>query len=179
MLEELSHRLRSLAAGDAHYAVEFVDLALRAALQMGASDVHFQPAAQGLEVHFRLDGVLQSAGCFPRGAVSDVVTRLKVLAALLTYRCDAPQEGRLQWPGDAVEMRLSTIPTLHGERGVVRLFSSRVSLHRLRELHFPPALCEALGKLLAERCAPPHALARERETAGPPSTGKCRHRRPG
>ena len=72
----------------------------------------------------RIDGVLQKYGLFPAGKISDVVTRLKVLADLLTYRTDVPQEGRVRDPKFAAEVRVSSFPTLHGEKAVVRLFAT-------------------------------------------------------
>ena len=69
---------------------------LDAARDSGASDVHVQPTQHGLLVRWRLDGVLQPVGEFSRGKASDVVSRLKVLAELPTYRSDVPQEGRIR-----------------------------------------------------------------------------------
>ena len=65
------------------------------------------------------DGVLQVVGTFPQGESADVVSRLKVLAELLTYRSDVPQEGRIRDGSASIEMRVSTYPTLHGERAVI------------------------------------------------------------
>src|SRR4051812_21297633 len=98
------------------YAARFVDRLLTAAVQARASDVHFHPVGVSLETRWRIDGVLQLVGNFARGTGSDVITRLKVLADLLTYRTDTPQEGRLRCLPGQLEMRLSTFPTLHGER---------------------------------------------------------------
>ena len=89
-------------------------------------------------------------GVFPRGEAADVITRLKVLAELLTYKTDVPQEGRIrQTPGD-IETRVSTFPTLHGERAVVRLFAAAGRFLYPEDLGLPePALVE-LRRLLAE-----------------------------
>src|SRR5436190_12493496 len=122
--------LEALDAEGSLYATQFVELLLAAARDAGASDVHLQPTPQGVVVQWRIDGVLLPVGEFPRGKAADVVSRLKVLAELLTYRADVPQEGRIRREGvrgkegegaSAVEMRVSTFPTLHGERAVVRL----------------------------------------------------------
>ena len=123
---DLSADLRALTAAGVDYATQFVESLLAAARRHGASDVHLQPSPQGLIVRWRIDGVLQPLGEFPRGQAADVVSRLKVLAQLLTYRSDVPQEGRIPAAGDC-EMRVSTFPTLHGERAVVRLFAGPVS----------------------------------------------------
>src|SRR5437660_143060 len=129
--------LHQLDAASASYAMQFVELLLAAARDAGASDVHLQPTPQGLLVNWRIDGVLLPVGEFPRGKAADVVSRLKVLAELLTYRTDVPQEGRIRRDDSAqktsaIEMRVSTFPTLHGERAVVRLFAGEN-----RFLHLP------------------------------------------
>ena len=139
---ELAALLGKLRPAEATYATQFVDLLLQAALAAGASDVHLQPAGGGLEIRWRIDGVLQPVGSFPKGAPTDVVTRLKVVAGLLTYRNDVPQEGRLrpETVHSDVEMRISTFPTLHGERAVVRLFAAERQYLRLADLKLPEEL---------------------------------------
>src|SRR5262249_17265805 len=77
------------------YVIDLVDLILSEALLLYASDVHLLPTATELEVRFRLDGVLQLAGVLPTAVVPNVVARLKVLANMITYRTDIPQEGRI------------------------------------------------------------------------------------
>ena len=100
--------------------------------------MHLLPTDAGVEVRVRIDGVLEGLGTFPPGKTSDVITRLKVLADLLTYRTDVPQEGRIRDPEAAVEMRVSTFPTLHGEKGVVRLFAAVARYPYLADLGLPP-----------------------------------------
>ncbi|MHC5544493.1 ATPase, T2SS/T4P/T4SS family, partial [Singulisphaera rosea] len=102
----------------AAYATEVVDLILGEARTLGASDIHLRPTPEGLEVHWRIDGVLQPGALLPTSIAPNVVARLKVLAELLTYRTDVPQEGRLRRESGEVEMRLSTFPTLYGEKAV-------------------------------------------------------------
>jgi type II secretory ATPase GspE/PulE/Tfp pilus assembly ATPase PilB-like protein len=139
-------------------AVSIVESLLAAAGEIGASDVHVQPTAGGLEVQWRLDGVLQPAGTLPAAVAPNVIARLKVLADLLTYRLDVPQEGRLCWPQErqgnhAPEMRLSTFPTLHGERAVIRLFGgpggSAPPFQRLADLGMPEEIRAGLELSLA------------------------------
>jgi type II secretory ATPase GspE/PulE/Tfp pilus assembly ATPase PilB-like protein len=137
-----------LNAQSAEYATQFVDELLKAAVEVGASDVHLHPVQQSLEVRWRIDGVLQSLGTFPRGVSADVVTRLKVLAQLLTYQSDLPQEGRLRETPGGVEMRLSTFPTLYGERAAVRLFAVANHLHFPADLGLPDDVLDELTNLL-------------------------------
>lgn len=149
-IASLPQRLQALSVVEPQFAIRFVDLLLDAACAAQVSDVHIQPTAEGLDIRWRLDGVLQSLGLFPRGESTDVVTRLKVLAELLTYRTDVPQEGRLRARHGNVEIRVSTFPTLHGERAVIRLFASHGRFLYLDDLRLPNDLTADLKKALAE-----------------------------
>ena len=101
---ETRKQLSELDAKSTNYATEFVAALLEAACKVQASDVHLQPCASGLEIRWRLDGVLQVVGVFQLGESADIVSRLKVLAELLTYRTDVPQEGRIRDAGHGVEI---------------------------------------------------------------------------
>lgn len=133
------------------YATQLVEALLSAAQAAGASDVHLQPTDTGLAVTWRIDGVLQPIGEVPGQARPNVVARLKVVANLLTYRSDVPQEGRVRLRDGGVEMRVSTFPTLHGERAVVRLFApSGSGLLQLPDLALDRPVEAALKRLLGE-----------------------------
>lgn len=161
----ISQDLAALSQSAPNYAARFVDLLLSAASAARASDVHLHPSGAELQVRFRIDGVLQILGTFPRGTAADVVTRLKVLAQLLTYRSDIPQEGRLRCSVAAYEMRLSTFPTLHGERAVVRLFAAAGELLMPEQLGLPVDVLRDLNVSLAETSG---AIV----IAGPAGSGK-------
>jgi type II secretory ATPase GspE/PulE/Tfp pilus assembly ATPase PilB-like protein len=150
----VSAELAKLDSASPLYATQFADLLLATAGDAGASDIHLHPTPDRLEVRWRIDGVLQLVGEYPRGKAADVVTRLKVLAQLLTYRTDVPQEGRIRRDDasarPAVEMRVSTFPTLHGERAVVRLFAAESMFHYPQDLRLPAEIETHLLRLLAE-----------------------------
>jgi general secretion pathway protein E len=147
----LDRLLHACDPRDAQYATQLVDELLDAAQAAGASDVHLQPTEAGLAVTWRIDGVLQPLGEVPAAARPNVVARLKVVADLLTYRSDLPQEGRIRSGRGEVEMRVSTFPTLHGERAVVRLFApSGSGLLYLPDLALDRAVEAALTRLLSE-----------------------------
>lgn len=160
--DELAAKLKGLDASSPLYATQFIELLLEAGRQAGASDLHLNPTERGLLAQWRIDGVLAPVGEFSRGQAADVVTRLKVLAGLLTYRTDMPQEGRLRpepaggsfseglGPAGSVEVRVSTFPTLHGERAAVRLFAPESQYSFLADLQLPGEIEAALGKLLHE-----------------------------
>jgi general secretion pathway protein E len=100
-----------------------VDALLETAVARGASDIHLTPARDGVDVRLRVDGLLESPTTLPAELGRSAVTRLMVMAKLLTYRLDVPQEGRASTVigGRTVELRISVIPTVHGLRCAVRL----------------------------------------------------------
>jgi general secretion pathway protein E len=149
-LETTRKRLAALDAKSEGYAAQFVDTLLEAAHHLGASDVHVRPTPEGIDVAVRIDGVLQSWGTFGAGEVSNVVTRLKVLADLLTYRTDVPQEGRVRDSQFAAEVRVSSFPTLYGEKAVVRLFATESRYPFLDDLGLDAQLLSRLRKILDE-----------------------------
>lgn len=150
-----SERIAAVRVDRPTSAVDLVALLLDEARRARASDLHFQPTADGLEVHARIDGILARWAVLPSTIAANVVARLKVLADLLTYRADVPQEGRIRGPldpagGPGGEVRVSTFPTLHGERAAVRLFAAPGERHRLADLGLPGEVAEALSSRLDE-----------------------------
>ena len=143
-------KLATLDPKNPRHVVEVVDLVLVEARRAGASDVHLQPTPSGLEMRWRVDGVLQLVGVLPVAVAPNVVARLKVMAELLTYKTDTPQEGRVRGTSGEGELRVSTFPTLHGEKAVVRLFAASGRFLRLVDLGLPGEVAEILGRLLAE-----------------------------
>ena len=78
-------------------AVAFVEGILSRAMAASASDVHFEPTAGDVQIKFRLDGLLKEVERLPKVLGESVISRLKVLGGLLTYRNDIPQEGHLHF----------------------------------------------------------------------------------
>src|SRR5262245_31162619 len=153
MVSSLADRFQQRIAGlDAKadlYATEIVARMLAAAREEGVSDVHLVPAetAGRLRMLWRLDGVLHEVAQLERGP--NVVGRLKVVAELLTYRTDVPQEGRIRTGDEQVEMRVSTFPTIHGEKAVVRLFVGSGRYRHLADLGLPDDIRAELERLLS------------------------------
>ncbi|MGD0655906.1 MAG: GspE/PulE family protein [Thermoguttaceae bacterium] len=142
--------LKNFDPADPQYATRIVDAILAEGRACGASDLHLQPTSQGLELKYRLNGVLAPAAVFSAKMGPNIIARLKVKAELLTYHTDRPQEGRIRGPDTDVEMRVSTFPTLHGERAVVRFFGGSDLYQRLDDLGLPADALTALRNLLAE-----------------------------
>jgi len=131
------------------FVVALVERILTEAAGTNSSDVHFQPEKNGMDIRFRTDGVLHRIGLIPAEYTPQIAARLKVLADLLTYKTNVSQEGRIQagrLANIAKEMRISTTPTLHGERVVVRFFSEERCYHYPDELGFPPDILVQLQK---------------------------------
>ena len=146
-----------------------VEAILASAREAGASDVHLVPQESGLAMQLRIDGVLQPVTELPKETSTNVIARLKVLSELLTYRTDVPQEGRVRADSvvnsngnskvvvtdsasaPTVEMRVSTFPTLFGEKAVVRLFVGSGGFRFLDELGLPEDIETALKRLLDRR----------------------------
>ena len=146
----LNSELGRLDPKSPRYAVEAVDSILAQARRANASDVHLHPTPDGLELRTRVDGVLHLFGILPASVAPNVVARLKVLADLLTYRSDLPQEGRVRSLPGVSEVRVSTFPTLHGERAVVRLFAGSGRFLHLADLGLPDDALRPLVHLLDE-----------------------------
>jgi type II secretory ATPase GspE/PulE/Tfp pilus assembly ATPase PilB-like protein len=133
------------------YAVEMVELILSSARQARASDIHLLPQSDSqLAMLWRIDGVLQPVATFDY-LPTNLIARLKVLSQLLTYRTDIPQEGRIQTGTAEFETRVSTFPTLHGEKAVVRLFVASGQFLYLEDLAYSPAITAGLRELLARK----------------------------
>jgi general secretion pathway protein E len=157
---QIADSLRQLDPASPLYATQIIDSLLAAAQADNASDLHLQPTPTGLAIRWRLDGVLQKVADIPRGTASDIVSRLKVLAELPTYRTDIPQEGRIRRDpltphaspphASPVEMRVSTFPSLFGERAVVRLFAGEDRFSFVSELQLPTEIETALLQSLVE-----------------------------
>ena len=150
---DLQDRLNALDAAGPERVCRLVDVILEEAVRRSASDVHFEPGNQCVEVRFRLDGVLHTVANLHRELAPNLVARLKVLADLLTYRLDIPQEGRLRQGVNnyGVDMRVSTFPTVHGEKAAVRIFDVGTRMIDLEQLGLSEELQTALEAMLKER----------------------------
>jgi type II secretory ATPase GspE/PulE/Tfp pilus assembly ATPase PilB-like protein len=143
-------RLSSLDVTSPSYVIDVVDHVLGEAQIVSASDIHLLPTASGMDVLYRIDGVLQLAGALPKALQPNVVARLKLLANMITYRTDIPQEGRIIESDGDVEKRISTFPTHFGEKAVIRMFGGMNQFQRLGDLGLPEEISRSLSGLLNE-----------------------------
>lgn len=140
---DFSHGLEPTAE---NYAVQIVDRILAAAVKARATDIHFEARQEHTYIRWRVDGTLLDCGAVPHGSLTSVINRLKALARLVTYRVDIPQEGRINLPEHQLEARVGTLPTLHGERVVLRLATGRTSLRGLAQLGLATEMLDELTR---------------------------------
>lgn len=149
--------------------VRFVQRVLSDALKKGASDIHFEPYEKSYRVRFRIDGVLQETSQPPLAAKSKIAARIKIMSSLNTTETRIPQDGRIRMTMGAderkIDFRVSTLPTLFGEKIVMRLLDSSKSLLKLEQLGFENAQRDAVEKALAK----PHGMIL---VTGPTGSGK-------
>lgn len=139
-----------LEQGDLNPVVRMVNAILVEAIQQGASDVHFEPMEEGLSVRYRIDGVLQKRHTPPRDAQAQMVTRIKVMAKMDIAEHRLPQDGRikLRHGGREIDFRVSTLPTVHGERTVLRILDKGNVLVGLDRIGMDAKALETFRKLI-------------------------------
>ena len=147
--------------------IRLLNAVLASAIRTNASDVHLEPGEFNLNVRFRVDGVLRETLKLRRGLSPLVISRAKVMADLDIAEKRLPQDGRisLRIAGRAVDVRISTLPGIHGERVVMRLLDKRSGRMDLESLGMDP---DSLGRLeqLIQR---PHGIVL---VTGPTGSGK-------
>jgi len=106
--------------------VKFVNKMLYDAIKMGASDLHFEPYEKFFRVRFRVDGMLRIVANPPVGLARKLAARLKVMARLDVSERRVPQDGRIKikYGRGSIDFRVSTMPTLYGEKVVMRILDS-------------------------------------------------------
>jgi len=137
-------------ASEAPPIVALVEELLQRAAAARASDLHVEPAAGGLRVRARVDGVLRETAALPQDVALAVVSRFKIIAGLDISVKRRPQDGRaaLRVDGRELALRVSTLPTESGEKVVVRVLDSRDAGRELDDLGFDPVLRGRFLRLL-------------------------------
>ncbi len=127
--------------------VKYVNLILRQALQERASDIHIEPSADDLRIRFRIDGVLHEVTRSPKAIQGGVTTRLKVMASLDIAEHRVPQDGRITLTAGRreIDLRVATLPTVHGEKIVLRVLDKSSATLNLSELGFLPTVEKRYG----------------------------------
>jgi general secretion pathway protein E len=139
-------------ANDTHI-VNIVDWLLQYAFDQRASDIHIEPRRDKGSIRFRIDGVLHTVYELPPAIITAVVSRIKTLGRMNVAEKRRPQDGRLKTrsqSGREVELRLSTLPTAHGEKMVLRIFDPSILVKTFAELGFTEAEQETWESLVGQ-----------------------------
>ncbi|WP_097459124.1 GspE/PulE family protein [Mangrovitalea sediminis] len=130
--------------------VQLVKNMITEALVRRASDIHIRPQESGVDLYFRVDGVLQKVRSFDKKLLPAVVSRLKILGNMDISEHRVPQDGRtrIHYMQKTVDLRLSVIPAIHGESVVIRLLDTQFALKNLEQLGFEDADAQRLRHLL-------------------------------
>ncbi len=128
--------------------VKFVNLLITQAIQDRASDIHVEPTERDLRVRFRIDGVLHEVMRSPRTITSGVTSRLKIMADINIAERRIPQDGRLSVNanGNKIDLRVATLPTVWGEKIVMRVLDNTTAMLNLSDLGFSESNYDVFSK---------------------------------
>ena len=142
--------LNSINVGDKQSIVKLVNLIIARAIREKASDIHIEPDENCLRTRFRIDGMLQEVMSLPQNFEAATVSRCKVMAELDIAEKRIPQDGRikLQLGNKEIDLRVSTYPTLRGEKVVMRILDKSSVVYGLEELGFSDDTLQSFSKLI-------------------------------
>lgn len=148
-------------------AVKFVDSIIREAIPLRASDIHIEPNEENVVIRYRIDGDLIKWTEFPITSYPEISARLKILSNIDIAEKRIPQDGRicLNVNGEDINFRVSTLPTIHGEKFVVRVLDNKIFSYKLSELDFSKDAYKMIKKILGH----PHGIIL---LTGPTGSGK-------
>lgn len=132
------HKSKTGTANDFHYTADFLKKLLLTAKDIGSSDIHFEPYETKCRIRFRLDGKLKEHYVISLSEYPIIINKIKIQAGLDISEKRLPQDGRITIKTNVEEfdIRVSTLPTLHGEKIVLRLLSKDASHIALEQLGF-------------------------------------------
>jgi type IV pilus assembly protein PilB len=147
--------------------IRFVDLLLMQAVKSRASDIHIEPGPKRMSIRMRVDGVLQDMVPPPHTMQAAVVTRIKILGQMDIAERRLPQDGRfgIKPGGQEIDVRVSVMPTIYGEKAVLRILNKNAISLDLGSMGLEPELYETLTKILDQ----PHGIV---IVTGPTGSGK-------
>lgn len=163
-LDDIEH-LRDLASEAP--VIRLVNLVIQRAVELRASDIHIEPFENRLKVRYRIDGVLVEGESPPANLTAAVISRIKIMAKLNIAERRLPQDGRimLRAQGKELDLRVSSMPTAHGESVVMRLLDRETVVFDFHRLGFTDAFLPQFQKVLEQ----PHGILL---VTGPTGSGK-------
>ena len=164
-VDDIEH-LRDLASEAP--VIRLVNLVIQRAFELRASDIHIEPFENRLKVRYRVDGVLIEGESPPANLTAAVISRVKIMARLNIAERRLPQDGRimLRVHGKELDLRVSTVPTAHGESVVMRLLDRDTVVFDFHRLGFTDAFLPQFRKVLEQ----PHGILL---VTGPTGSGKA------
>ena len=148
--------------------VQYVNKTLRDAINMGASDIHIEPYENNARIRYRVDGVLVNGGNPPLRLLQNIASRVKVLARLDIAEKRLPQDGRIKIQfsrSRTIDFRVSTMPTIFGEKVVLRILDQGATNLKLETLGMEPEQLAAYRRATSQ----PHGMIL---VTGPTGSGK-------
>jgi type IV pilus assembly protein PilB len=164
----VARAMKSEGPGDADAPiVRLVTRMFKEALEVRASDIHIEPKGSMVRVRYRVDGVLRTVAEHPPHLAAPLISRLKIMGSMDIAEKRKPQDGRIEFQLDArnIDVRVSILPSNHGETVVLRLLDRSANLISLRELGFEEDEYAAFRRLIAQ----PHGIVL---VTGPTGSGK-------
>lgn len=133
-----NYRQSSIQNQELHFTQDFLEKILRSAKEIGSSDIHFEPYEHHCRVRYRMDGKLVEQFSIPTGEYPVIINKIKIRAGLDISEKRLPQDGRITVTSniDEFDIRVSTLPTLHGEKIVLRILSKDSNNVVLEDLGF-------------------------------------------
>ena len=157
----------TIAEAEKAPVVKLVDIMIRKALDDRASDIHIEPFHNKITIRYRVDGILYEFPPPPRELHNAIISRIKILSRMDIAEKRIPQDGSfsLQYKGRKVDVRVSTVPIIAGEKIVMRILDKRLDLLDMKTLGFEPEQLEHFEKALMR----PYGLI---FVTGPTGSGK-------
>src|SRR5690606_5050699 len=155
---ELEDSIRT-ASGDAaededldNPVVKYVQQMIMEAFRLRASDIHIEPGKQDVKVRYRVDGVMQLMPTPPKRAQPAITSRLKLMAGMDISERRVPQDGRIKMTvtGKVIDLRVSSLPAVHGESMVMRILDKSGLMLGLGQLGFSPEDQRSWENLLSQ-----------------------------
>ncbi|MEP0827296.1 MAG: Flp pilus assembly complex ATPase component TadA [bacterium] len=133
--------------------VKLVNLIITQAVKDKASDIHIEPDESQLRIRYRINGVMREEASPPKSLQAEIISRIKVAANMDVSEKRLPQDGRLMMKvdGSNIDLRISTLPTIHGEKVVIRILDRRILNIGMEQLGFSPNLLEAWKRVIRKK----------------------------
>ena len=149
-IDSVSSRIQDVLGKKGFMVAEVVDVVLERAVACKASDIHVEPYKGNVRVRYRIDGVFHDVATLPKEIHEQFISRSKVMSNLVSHRREVSQEGRITLKIGAAhsDLRVSIVPTVNGEKMVIRIFDPMRALFELEQLGLGGTTLEKLEDLL-------------------------------